>query len=93
MKVRYRPRAKADIDEIFQYLNERSPSGALHVLSAIADAIDEIGANPDAWQATSLPDIRAKTVGRYRYKIFYAAVGDETVEIIHVRHTARRPWT
>ena len=44
------------------------------MLTAIADAIDEIGANPDAWQATSDPDIRAKTVGRYRYKIFYAAI-------------------
>jgi len=90
--VRYRQQALADIDDIFQYLNERSPSGARHVLSAIADAIDEIAANPDAWQATSASDIRAKTVGRYRYKIFYAVAGNETVEIIHVRHTARRPW-
>jgi plasmid stabilization system protein ParE len=92
VKVRYRPRAQADLDDIFQYLNERSPTGARHVLGAIADAIDEIAANPDAWQATSVPDIRAKTIGRYRYKIFYAVVGDECVEIIHVRHTARRPW-
>jgi hypothetical protein len=28
----------------------------------------------------------------YHYKIFYSVVGD-TVEIIHVRHTSRRPWT
>jgi toxin ParE1/3/4 len=92
VKVRYRAQALADIDDIFRYLNERSPSGAHHVLAAIADAIDDIGANPDAWQATSDPDIRAKTVGRYRYKIFYAVIDGDTVEIIHVRHTARRPW-
>lgn len=92
MRVRYRPQALADIDDISRYLSERSPTGAFHVLTAIADAIDEIGANPDAWQATSDPHIRAKTVGRYRYKIFYAVIGDEFVEIIHVRHTARRPW-
>jgi plasmid stabilization system protein ParE len=92
VRVRYRPRALADIDNIFQYLNARSPTGARHVLGAIADAIDEIGANPDAWQVTSDPDIRAKTVGRYRYKIFYAVIQDEHVEVIHVRHTARRPW-
>ena len=92
MRVRYRPRALADIDEIFQYLNERSPAGALRVLAAIADAIDEIGDNPRSWQVTSSPDIRAKTLGRYRYKIFYAIEGDEFVDIIHVRHTARRPW-
>lgn len=92
MRVRYRPRALADIDEIFEYLNERSPAGARRVLSSIVDAIDEIGANPHAAQATSNPDIRAKTLGRYRYKIFYAVERDEFVEIIHVRHTARRPW-
>ncbi len=92
MKVRYRPRALADIDEIFGYLNEKSPAGARRVLAAIADAIDEIGANPRSWQVTSEPDIRAKTIGRFRYKIFYAIERDEFVEIIHVRHTARRPW-
>lgn len=82
MKVRYLQRALADIDGIFQYLHERSPTGARHVL----------GANPDAWQATSDPELRAKTVGRYRYKIFYAVIGNDYVEITHVRHTARRPW-
>jgi toxin ParE1/3/4 len=32
-----------------------------------------------------------KVVRRYRYKIFYSITGD-TVEILHVRHTSRRPW-
>lgn len=92
MKIRYRPRALADIDDIFQYLNTRSPTGARHVLRTIADAIDEIAANPYSWQATSKPDIRAKSIGRYRYKIIYSVVDDAFVEIIHVRHTSRRPW-
>ena len=37
MKVRYRPRAKSDLDDIFQYLNERSPTGARHVLGGAAE--------------------------------------------------------
>jgi plasmid stabilization system protein ParE len=32
-----------------------------------------------------------KIVGRYHYKIFYS-VGADAIEILHVRHGARRPW-
>jgi len=92
MNVRYRARALADIDEIFQFLNERSPTGAANVLRAIADAIDSIADNPRAARRSSDPDIRVKMVGRYRYKIFYSVVEDRYVEIVHVRHAARRPW-
>jgi plasmid stabilization system protein ParE len=86
VNVRYRKRALADIEANFNYLDERSPSGARNVLTAIADAIDIIAA-----QRTSDASVRVKTVGRYHYRIFYSVDGD-TVEIIHVRHGARRPW-
>jgi plasmid stabilization system protein ParE len=33
-----------------------------------------------------------KVVRRYRYKIFYSIIDENTVEIVHVRHTSRRPW-
>jgi toxin ParE1/3/4 len=92
MKVRYRARALADIDGIFQYLNERSPTGARNVLRALAAAIHDVGGHPQASPRTSDPDIHVKILGRYRYKIFYSVVADEFVEIIHVRHAARRPW-
>ena len=92
MKVRYRARALADIEDIFRFFNERSPSGAGNVLRAMADAIDMIAETPLAGPRTSEPDIRVKILGRYRYKIFHSVVGDDYVEIIHVRHAARRPW-
>jgi toxin ParE1/3/4 len=92
MKVRYRERALADIDEIFQFINAHSPAGARNVLHALADAIDEIGAHPLASPVSSDADIRVKILTRYRYKIFYSVVGDDFVEIMHVRHAARRPW-
>lgn len=92
MNVRYRALALADLDAIFGFLDARSPSGARNVLGALAEAIDAIAENPLASPRTSDPDIRVKILGRYRYKIFYSVVGDEFVEIIHVRHAARRPW-
>jgi toxin ParE1/3/4 len=90
VKVRYRAQALADLDAIFKYLNERSPSGARNVLSVLADAIDSIADRPMASPKTSAPDVRVKILGRYRYKIFYSTDGD-AAEIIHIRHAARRP--
>jgi len=92
MKVRYRARALSDLDEIYRYLEPRSPSGARNVLRAIHAAIDNIAQYPFSAERTSDPDIRVKVLGRYRYKIFYSVPGTDTVEIVHVRHTARRPW-
>ena len=92
MNVCYRARALADLDGIFRFLNERSPTGARNVLRALADAVDEIAEYPLAAPLTSDPDIRVKILGRYRYKIFFSIVAEEFVEIIHIRHAARRPW-
>ena len=92
MKIQYRARSLADIDEIFSYLEKRSPSGALNVLQAIFAGVQSIAENPHAWQATDDAEIRVKTLPRYSYKIFYTILDHDTVEIIHVRHTSRRPW-
>lgn len=91
MKVRYRALALADIESIFQFLNERSPAGARNVLRAIHDAIAEIAAHPMAAPRTSDLSLRVKILGRYRYKIFYEING-HTIDVIHIRHAARRPW-
>ena len=91
MKLRYRAQALADIDAIHRYLEERSPSGARNVLRAIYASIQLIAEHPLSYQRTDDPDIRVHAVQRYRYKIFYGVAGD-IVEIIHVRHTSRRPW-
>ena len=92
MKVRYRARALADLEEISEFLHPRSPTGARNVLRAIYEAIGEIAEHPLAWPGTSDPDVRVKILGRYRYKIFYSIEGGQFVDILHVRHTARRPW-
>ena len=92
MRLRYRAQALADIDAIQRYLEERSPSGARSVLRAIYASIQLIAEHPLSYQRTDDPDIRVHVVRRYRYKVFYSVAGD-AVEIIHVRHTSRRPWT
>jgi toxin ParE1/3/4 len=87
-----RARALADIDEIYNYLRMRSPSGALNVLQAIFAGIRRIAEMPYAFQATSDPEIRVLILQRNRYKVFYTILVTDTVEILHVRHTSRKPW-
>jgi addiction module RelE/StbE family toxin len=91
MKVRLTPQAKSDLDLIYQYLSERSAIGTRNVLGAIYSALELIAEHPHAGQKTDYQDIRTAVVQRYRYRIFYTVTVD-AVEVLHVRHTARRPW-
>lgn len=91
MRVRYRELALSDIDHIFSYLDERGPAGARKVIDAIRAAISDAAQNPLGSRRTSDPSVRIKVVNRYGYKIFYS-VEDDAIEILHVRHGARRPW-
>ena len=92
MKIRYRARALSDLEDIYLYLDQRSPTGARKVLATIHQAIALIAAQPDSAQRTSDSEIRVKVLGRYRYKIFYTVRGSDELEIFHIRHSARRPW-
>ena len=91
MRGRYTPEAFADRERIFEYVRERSPSGARNVMASIRDAVKLLRDQPNSGYKTNDPDVRVKFVIRYPYKIFYR-VRDDTVEIAHVRHTSRRPW-
>jgi toxin ParE1/3/4 len=93
MRLRYRAQALGDIEEIYRYLEQRNPSGARNVLRTIYAGIHIVAERPHASQRTDDPEVRVKVMRRYRYKIFYRIVEDDTVEIMHVRHTSRRPWS
>ena len=90
MTVRYSRRAQNDLNDIFQYLDERSPSGARNVMRAIYASIAFLAEQPRASQETNRLGVRAKIVSRYNFKIFYRVGEDQIIEIIHVRHAARR---
>src|ERR1051326_4687695 len=68
------------------------PAGARKVIDAIRAAIDDVAQNPLSGRRTSDPTVRVKVVSRYGYKIFYGVEAD-AIEILHVRHGARRRWS
>ena len=90
MRVRYTPRAQDDLFAIHDYLDERNPSGALNVLAAIHRAITLVATQPESSRLTDDPAVRMKLVTKYQYKIFYRVT--DHIEILYIRHGARRPW-
>lgn len=91
MIVRYSPRATRDLEAIHEYLSKRSPRGAVNVLTAIYAAVEFVRRQPASAQSTNISGVRAKIVRRYR---FYRVVeSDNAIEIIHVRHMSRQPWS
>jgi len=91
MRVRYTSEAFADRERIFEYLRERSPSGARNVMASIREAVRLLSDQPYSGYRTDDPDVRVKFVIRYPYKIFYR-VRSDVVEIALIRHISRRPW-
>jgi len=92
MRVRFSPEAFADRERIFEYLHARSPDGARNVLASIRTAVVQLADQPYSGYQTDDPEIRVKFVIHYPYKIFYR-VRVDAVEIAHIRHTSRRPWS
>ncbi len=91
MRIRYSPRALDDINAILSYLERHSPQGAQNVARAMHKTIDLIGQFPQSGRPVSEFGVRVLPVGPYPYLVYWLAEVDE-VWVIHIRHTARRPW-
>jgi toxin ParE1/3/4 len=88
MRVRYTPRARGDIESIWHYLSERSPSDAVNVVKAIYAGVQFIADYPEASQRADDPAIRVRVVRRYRYKIFYRIISDSIENPTRTSHVA-----
>jgi toxin ParE1/3/4 len=92
MKLVYSRRALADLDQIGTYyaLNA-SPAIAEGIGNRLGDVIDRICRAPEAAPRVSQrSQVRVVAVVRYPFRIFYR-VRDDTIDILHIRHTSRRP--
>jgi len=58
MRIRYTPQAFSDRERIFEYLRERSASGARNVALSIREAVAQIKDHPHSGYRTDDPDIR-----------------------------------
>lgn len=93
MKVVYTDEAIQDIAAIADWLTLHYPSTAPAVERRIRQLVAQIARWPASARPTSVdPNIRVVPLGRYPYKIFYR-ITDNTIEILHIHHSARQPWT
>ena len=92
MKVFYTDEALNDLAAIADWLTAHYPTIAPLVERRIRRVVAHIARWPvSARRASHRPDVRVVPLGRYPYKIFYRVM-DDTVEILHIHHVARRPW-
>jgi toxin ParE1/3/4 len=93
MKVDYAPRARADLAEIGEHSRHTfGPAVASALETYMRATIARIAVMPES--GATVPEregVRMVSLVRYPFKIFYSA-SEDAVTILHVRHTARRPW-
>jgi len=94
VKPVYSRRALADLNEIATYYSaSANPAIAASIERRLVDVIDRICRAPQAAPRVSQrSDVRVVAVVRYPFRIFYR-VRDDTIDILHIRHTSRRPLT
>ena len=91
MKVRFTRPAREDLDEIHAYISRDSPLAASRVVDRLIRRALALAKNPYTGRHADYPGIRAVSIPRLRYVMFYAVAADE-VQILHIRHTSRKPW-
>ena len=85
MKVRYIPRARDDVDEIYEGIAASNPNRAQRVEHAIRAAAELLGRKPGLGVATGHEDARRWPMPEYAYAIFYRIDWDaDTVDVLRV---------
>jgi plasmid stabilization system protein ParE len=90
VRLRYTPRALAELDEVLTYIGAHSPRGASRVQARIQAIANLLAEYPGAGQTTSNPRLRRIVTTPYPYLLFYEATEEEVI-VIGVRHGARDP--
>ena len=91
MKLRFTARALANIVEISEYINERSPAAARRVRDAIYQSLQNLILFPQVGRRQKTDGVRKFVVPRYGYLVYYTVdYPAEEVVILNVKHPARR---
>ena len=96
-RVHIQPSAEADLEDAYRWIAEDAPLAAARWYKGLVEAIQTLGSFPErcpvAPEDSAFPEtIRQLLYGRrqHRYRILFT-VQDDRVEILHIRHGARKP--
>ena len=91
MKVRYTPRSRRELEEMYRYIDRQTPALARVVKVTIERRIQLLSEFPFIATETDEPGAYEMVIARYPYKMYYR-VEKEEVWIVHIRHARRKPW-
>ena len=92
MKVRFRPEAALEAREARAFYAEREPQLGAQFVTALEAVVTRIAERPRAFPELLRPAIvRRARLRRFPYVVMFRLVGNETIEVLAVAHTRRRP--
>jgi toxin ParE1/3/4 len=92
MRIIFTETALSDLNQIFEYLTSNYPTLVGPVERRINSVLSRLQDWPEsARKVTQRTNVRVAPLVRYPYRIFYR-ITNEAIEIVHIRHTSRRPW-
>jgi len=94
MRLRFTPRAVADLISIADYIRERNPQAALSVRAAILESLRLLLQFPKLGREQSVEGVRKLVTRRYGYLAYYTLDEQaEEVVVLAVQHPSRdRPF-
>jgi toxin ParE1/3/4 len=91
MKLRFTPRAIADLIEIADYIHEHNPAAARRVRGSIYKSLQTLILFPYVGRRQQTPGVRKFVTPRYRYLVYYTDdQSAEEIAILNIKHPARR---
>ena len=85
MKVRYIPRARKDLADIYERIAQNNSERAQRIEDTIRVAGEMLAERPELGVATDEPNVRRWPMPEFRYTIFYrVAHDDDRIDILRV---------
>ena len=88
MKLRYAPRARADIAHIHDYIARHNARAATAVIRQIRSTARLLARYPGLGRETDIAGVRVLPTARYPYLVYFS-VSERELMIVHVRDGRR----
>lgn len=88
MRLRYAPRARADIANIHDYIAQHNTRAATAVSAQIRATAELLAQFPGLGRDTDIEGVRVLPTARYPYLVYYRLSGSDLM-ILHVRDGRR----
>lgn len=90
MRIEYHPALEADLRDVRDYYNEKSPGLGDDFISEFEREALRIASMPERWMVVR-DDIRRALMKRFPYVILFRMPDPSTVRILVVKHEKRHP--